>query len=126
RYLAGESLTSLTLWLQDELITSVADKPWRTGTLRTMLTNPRYAGLRAHHGEVVATAVWPAIITRNQHEQLVAAFARKKTTGRRTPRRYLLSGLLRCGKCGNKLFSSVRKDRKIETRRYVCMSGPDH
>ena len=122
RYLAGESLMSLTSWLQEEGVASVAGMPWRTSTLRQTLTNPRIAGLRAHNGEVVATAVWPAIITPATHEQLVAMFARKKVTGRRAPRRYLLSGLLRCGKCGNKLFSAARQD----TRRYVCMSGPDH
>jgi DNA invertase Pin-like site-specific DNA recombinase len=122
RYLAGESLMSLTEWLQEAGVASVAGMPWRTGTLRQTLTNPRIAGLRAHNGQVVATAVWPAIITPTQHEQLVAMFARKKVSGRRAPRRYLLSGMLRCGKCGNKLFSSARRD----TRRYVCMSGPDH
>lgn len=122
RYLAGESLKSLATWLQDEGILSVVGLPWRTSTLRQTLTNPRIAGLRSHNGEVVATAVWPAIITPGEHEQLVAMFERKKQSGRRTPRRYLLSGMLRCGKCGNKLFSSARRD----TRRYVCMSGPDH
>jgi site-specific DNA recombinase len=30
--------------------------------------------------------------------------------------------MLRCANCGGKLFSSVRG----ETRRYVCMAGPDH
>lgn len=122
RYLAGEALMSLTTWLQEEGVLSVAGLPWRTTTLRQTLTNPRIAGLRAHNGEIVATAVWPAIITPAQHEQLVAMFARKSVSGRRAPRRYLLSGMLRCGKCGNKLFSSARRD----TRRYVCMSGPDH
>jgi DNA invertase Pin-like site-specific DNA recombinase len=122
RYLAGESLRSLTTWMQDQGVMSVAGLPWATSTLRTMLTSARIAGLRAYKGEVVATAVWPAIITPAQHEQLVAAFSRRTTTGRRTPRRYLLSGLLRCGKCGNKLFSSARRD----TRRYVCSSSPDH
>ncbi|TFC24739.1 recombinase family protein [Cryobacterium sp. TMT1-3] len=122
RYLAGESLMSLANWLQEEGVSSVAGMPWRTTTLRQTLTNPRIAGLRAHNGVVVAVAIWPAIITKATHEQLVAMFARKKVTGRRAPRRYLLSGLLRCGRCGNKLFSSSRKD----TRRYVCMSGPDH
>jgi site-specific DNA recombinase len=122
RYLAGESLMSLTGWLQDQGVLSVAGLPWRTTTLRQTLTNPRLAGLRAHNGIVVATAVWPAIITPATHEQLVAAFARKASTGRRVARRYLLSGMLRCGKCGNKLFSSVRGER----RRYVCLSGPDH
>jgi site-specific DNA recombinase len=122
RYLAGESLGSLTTWLQDNGVLSVAGLPWRTGTLRQTLTNPRIAGLRAHNGEIVATAVWPAIVTPAQHEQLVATFARKAQSNRRAPRRYLLSGMLRCAKCGNKLYSSARRD----TRRYVCMSGPDH
>ena len=43
-------------------------------------------------------------------------------SGRRAPRRYALSGLLRCGKCGNTLYSAARQT----TRRYVCLSGPDH
>lgn len=122
RYLAGESLMSLTTWLQEQGILSVVGLPWRTTTLRQTLTNPRIAGLRAHNGEIVATAIWPAIITPAQHEQLVAAFARKAQSNRRAPRRYLLSGMLRCAKCGGKLFSSAR----VNTRRYVCMSGPDH
>lgn len=126
RYLAGESLMSLTTWIQEQGVLSVAGKPWRTSVVRAMLTNPRYAGLRAHNGDIIATAVWPAIITPEQHHQLVAAFARKKVSGRRTARRYLLSGLLRCGKCGNRLFSSLRRDGATERRRYVCASGPDH
>ena len=43
-------------------------------------------------------------------------------SGRRTRRRCLLSGLLRCGRCGGKLHASPR----ATTRRYVCLSGPDH
>lgn len=34
--------------------------------------------------------------------------------------------MLRCGKCGNKLFSSARHENGHETRRYVCSSSPDH
>ncbi len=126
RYLAGESLMSLTNWLQESGALSVAGLPWRTSTLRTMLANPRFAGLRAHNGVVVGPAVWPAIITPAQHEQILAAMERKKVTGRRSPRRYLLSGMLRCGKCGNKLFSSSRQEGDRNRRRYVCSSSPDH
>jgi DNA invertase Pin-like site-specific DNA recombinase len=126
RYVAGESLMSLTTWLQDEGVLSVASKPWRTGTLRQLLTNPRIAGLRAHRGEVVGEAIWPAIITVEQHRQLVAAFERKKVTNRRSARRYLLSGMLRCGRCGNKLFSSAKREGDRQRRRYVCSSSPDH
>lgn len=126
RYLAGESLMSLTRWLTEQEIETVGSSPWRTGGVRHLLTNPRIAGLRAHNGEVVAEAVWPAIITPAQHQQLVAAFGRKKVTGRRTARRYLLSGLLRCAKCGNRLFSASRQEGERRRRRYVCSSSPDH
>jgi site-specific DNA recombinase len=43
-------------------------------------------------------------------------------TGKRSLRRYLLSGLLTCGKCDSSLDSAARGD----TRRYVCQKGPDH
>jgi site-specific DNA recombinase len=122
RYLAGESLGSLTSWLQDENVPTVHGAKWQTSTIRQTLKNPRIAGLRSHNGAVVGDAVWPAIITPQMHHRLVAMFERKTASDRRVPRRYLLSGLLRCGKCEGKLFSSARIDR----RRYVCMSGPDH
>jgi site-specific DNA recombinase len=126
RYLAGESLMSLTTWLEASDVPTVRQKAWRTSAIRQCLTSPRIAGLRSHNGEVVAEAVWPAIITPAQHHQLVAAFGRKKITGRRTARRYLLSGMLRCGKCGNKLFSSARREGEHKRRRYICSSSPDH
>jgi len=39
----------------------------------------------------------------------------------RSPRRYLLTGLLRCGRCGTVMYS---RPRSGGLRRYVCASGP--
>ncbi len=78
--------------------------------------------MREHRGAVVGPATWPAIISQDQRDKLVARFEDSARTGRRCPRTYLLTGLLRCGRCDNKLFSAARADR----RRYVCNSGPDH
>ena len=86
------------------------------------MTSARIAGLRIHRGEIVGEAVWEPIITLEMRDKILAREAQQRVEGRRTPRRYLLSGLLRCGRCGGKLFSSPRAD----TRRYVCSSGPDH
>jgi site-specific DNA recombinase len=122
RFLAGESTISLTRWLQAEGIKSVYGMDWRTSTLRTMLANPRYAGLRTHRGQVIGPATWDGLIDEETHRKVVAKMAEKAASGRRTPQRYLLSGLLTCGKCGNRLYSSARKT----TRRYVCSSNPDH
>ncbi|GAA0989188.1 hypothetical protein ENKNEFLB_03195 [Nocardioides aquaticus] len=126
RFLAGESTRSLANWLNDQGIPTVTGKTWTTTTIKGMLINPRYVGLRAHRGTVVGRAVWEPLITDEDHRRILAKFAAKKTSGRRVPQRYLLSGMLRCGKCGNTLFSSARTERGKTTRRYVCSSGPDH
>ena len=123
RFLAGESLRSLVSWMNAQQVPTMAHADaWRTPTLRQILAGGRIAGLRDHHGVPAGPAAWPAIITLEQHQQILAIMKSNQRTGRRAPRRYLLSGLLVCGKCGNRLFSAARQDR----RRYVCLSGPDH
>lgn len=52
--------------------------------------------------------------------------AARTVTKTRAARTYLLSGMLRCGRCGNRLFSQAcyhNPDRRV--RRYVCLTGPD-
>ena len=122
RYLAGESLRSLATWLDAEGIRTVNGGPWRTNVVRLQLTSPRIAGLKEHRGQIVGNAVWEPVISVATRERLLAAFDQRKSSGRRSPRRYLLSGLMRCGLCGGLLYSA----RRETTRRYVCTSGPDH
>jgi DNA invertase Pin-like site-specific DNA recombinase len=122
RYLAGESLRSLATWLDQQGIRTVDGGPWKTTTLRAMLSSARIAGLREHRGQVIGAAVWKPIITERLRSRILARMTDLAVSGRRSPRRYLLSGLLRCAKCGNTLYSAAR----INRRRYVCLGGPDH
>lgn len=122
RFLAGESARSLCTWLTESGVSTVAGGPWRTTTLKGMLTSGRIAGFRTHHGVNVAKGQWEPIITEEDHRRVLAMYETKRTSGRRAPQRYLLSGMLRCGKCGSRLYSSARET----TRRYVCSKGPDH
>ena len=122
RYIAGESARAIAEDLQERGVPTTTGVAWRSTTLRGLLLSPRIAGLRAHRGEIVGKAVWEPIITVEQRQQVLNALEQKKASGRRAPRRYLLSGLLRCGKCGGKLYSAAR----VNERRYVCASGPDH
>ncbi len=122
RFLAGESLRSMAMWLESAGVQTVRGRPWKTPTLATMLTSGRIAGLREHHGVVVAKAVWDPIISESERDLVLAMFMRRKSSRVGVRHHYLLTGLLRCGKCGNSLYSSAR----TSGRRYVCMSGPDH
>jgi DNA invertase Pin-like site-specific DNA recombinase len=122
RFIAGESYRSLCTWLDEAGIATVAGGPWTITTLRSNLGSARIAGLRDHRGQLTK-AVWEPIISEVDRNKVLARMeAAKANPGRRTPRRYLLSGMLRCGKCGTRLYSATRQDR----RRYVCHSGPDH
>jgi hypothetical protein len=121
RYLAGESTASLTTWLQQgQDVPPVSGKTWSTTTVRNMLRSERNAGLRVHKGETVP-ATWKPIVDEADRQRVLARMSRNAATGKRTPRRYLLSGLLRCSDCGHKLYSERRKDKG----RYACRSGPD-
>lgn len=122
RYVAGESARAIAVDLQEREVPTATGAAWTSTTIRGIMTSPRIAGLRAHRGEIVGQAIWEPIVTVEQHQQVLNVMAQKKAAGRRAPRRYLLSGMLRCGKCGVKLYSAAR----VNERRYVCSSGPDH
>jgi site-specific DNA recombinase len=127
RYLAGQSIRSLTLWLNDSSIAPAVAKSWQTSAVRQILCSGRIAGLREHRGEVIGPAKWPAIITPAERDRVLARMASRSLAKTRAARTYLLSGMLRCGRCGNRLFSQARHvnpDHRV--RRYVCLKGPDH
>lgn len=127
RYLAGASIRSLTVWLNDSGIQPAVAKSWQTSAVRQILCSGRIAGLREHHGQVIGPAKWPAIITPAERDRVLARTTTRAVTKTRAPRTYLLSGLLRCGRCGNRLYSQARHanpDNRV--RRYVCLKGPDH
>ena len=122
RALAGESLTSLCRWLVEEEVPTVGGKEWRTTTLRGLLLNPRYAGISVLNGDVIGPAAWPAIIPAAQHERLRALLTDPARRTNRSARRYVLSGMCRCGRCGTKMYSQADPEHG---RRYLCRSGHD-
>lgn len=121
RYLAGESVTSLANWMNDENLPTVTGGQWGMATIRTMLANPRLAGQRTHRGQIVARGVWEPIITDEQHRQIVALMQTRKVNQVRSPRRALLSRTLRCALCGSVMFSGGSQNG---SRRYVCQADP--
>ncbi|HYB35382.1 MAG TPA: recombinase family protein [Mycobacterium sp.] len=127
RYLAGQSVKSLTVWLNESGIAPAVATSWHTPAVRQILCSGRIAGLREHRGQVIGPAKWPAIITPAERDRVLARMASRAVTKTRAARTYLLSGMLHCGRCGNRLFSQARHvnpDNRV--RRYVCLKGPDH
>jgi hypothetical protein len=120
RALAGDSLRSICLDLNERGVASASGKRWSSQTLRRMLMSARISGQREHRGEIVAKAEWPAIITARETQQLRAKLGDPDRRTNRASRRYLLTRLLRCSHCGAILVSRPRADG---VRRYVCASG---
>jgi len=121
--LAGASIRSICADWTSRSIQTVTGAPWNPHVLRTLLTSARIAGLREHHGEVVAEAEWEAIIDRATHEKLRAVLLDpKRLANRRPAKRYLLTGgLARCSLCGAGLVARPKQDGR---RCYVCARGP--
>lgn len=152
RYLAGDSLRTITAWLN-----TVAPLPkraptkkrpngtaggWDRAGVRTMLISPTYCGWRKHKpkGSTVATIVvdetgepkqaWLPIITPAMHRDIVDRFdfAARNTPNRGNDRRHLLSGVALCGVCGMTLdarrIGAVKGGAGYAT--YTCGSKKGH
>lgn len=121
RVLAGESLRSVTADLNARAVPTVHGGSWTTQVVRRLLLSARISGQREHHGQIVGKAQWDAIISTEDTARLRALLNDPARRLDRTPRRYLLAGLLRCAHCDAKLISRPRGDG---TRRYVCARVP--
>lgn len=130
RLLAGETVYGLVAdWTARQIPTSRGGR-WSQHTFRRMMQNERLIAKRTYKGVVVADAVWPAILDAGVFVRLQAVLAGRHTTfGGFGPRRYLLSGIVFCGKptaeggvCGKRLIANAKEGRR---RTYVCSSRPE-
>ncbi|MEA9997843.1 recombinase family protein [Cryobacterium sp. RTS3] len=98
--------------------------PWRNDSVRVVLLNPRYMGKRAHLGEIVADAEWPALV---EDATWLAVSATLNNPARNTGKstgRYLLSGLAVCGVCGANAHAGANARPGI--RAYRCSGSTGH
>jgi site-specific DNA recombinase len=116
----GEPLRSVIRDWHARGIVTPTGKTWKLGPLRRLLSSARISGRKEHQGVIVGPAVWPGIITPARSDRLRAVLS--VTRARRAPRRYLLTGLAVCGRCGTKLSARPRGD---QTRCYVCPGVPE-
>jgi DNA invertase Pin-like site-specific DNA recombinase len=118
RLLAGASTSSIVNDWDARGIRTPTGRPWLVSSIRRMLMAPRIAGFRSHHGVVVGSGHIPAILDPETHTRLVAVLTTRR--GRVIPqgRTYLLTGLVTCGRCGNRLQAHPGANA---VRRYACV-----
>lgn len=129
QYLSGTSITKLVDYLNAEGHIG-KDKPWSYRTVRNVLDNIVYTGRTNFKGEVY-DGEHTAIITDEAYYKTQDELQRRQKEAyakNNNPRpfqaKYLLSGMLRCGKCGagfELIQGSVRKDG-TRFKRYRCFS----
>ena len=106
--IAGTSLAEATRQVSAEL-----GRPVRTTGLKGALTGHRIVGMRSYIPAAdrrrgvtkgtVSAAVWPAVLDEVTWRKVRAILLDPRRVKARPPRRYLLTGLLHCGKCGKPL-----------------------
>lgn len=104
--LAGGSISDIARTWNAAEAYGLNGRPWSASTVSLFLRKPRNAGLRDHHGEIVGAGTWPPLIDEQTWRASQAVLnAPGRAPGRKTVRKHLLTGVLRCGKpdCGGYL-----------------------
>ena len=118
RVLAGEPLRSICRDWEDRRIATSEGHGWRTRDLRRFLTSAFISGQREVEGRLIP-GIWPALVSADTLGRLRARLLRRNERGR--PALSLLSGTLKCGRCGRAM---THHSGGSAPRRYRCSKQP--
>lgn len=121
RYIAGESIWSLVQWLNGHGWRGNRGTPFSDNTLRKILDSGFAAGKFYAGGDpkrgvkpTLHDGIHEPLITPEEwQDYLDARSARRKVPPRREGSRYLLSGLVRCARCGS-VMVAYREEPKLK------------
>jgi site-specific DNA recombinase len=128
RILAGDSLRAIRLdWARQGVTTPSTEARARKGQppapfsnqmLRKLLLSPRLAGYRSHHGTLHPSEEYPVIVEPAKWEAVkqVLTDPARTTNHRGGLRRHLLSGLLYCGICEQRMYPRSRGNGQVVYR----------
>jgi hypothetical protein len=123
RVLAGETTWSVAKdFNARDIPTPGTSAEWVGQRVGLMLQRPTYAGLRTHHGSIT-DGQWEALISPEDHQQLVAILSNpNRRTQRGVEPQWLLSGTAKCGVCG----ARVERLKNGGYDSYTCASPRRH
>ena len=122
-YLSGMAINKIQQQLNSE--GGHGKDKWHYNSVFRILKNPIYAGYNSYLGEVYK-GNHEAIISLETHEKTLKEIEmrgvkqRKEKNPRPFQSKYMLSGLLRCNKCGGYIKSRVSPSYKGSKVHYVC------
>lgn len=124
RFNAGESLTAIAAWLQAGALPTRSGNRWLPTTVRRMLLNPRYCGRQTYRRQPTgAMGTWTPIIAEVVFDtaQIILDDPRRNVRGGATTgRKYLGSGIYRCGEAGCGERVSSHTGGSTPTGSYAC------
>lgn len=137
RIMDGASRHSIAADWRARGIRTVPGGEWSHTAIGRILTKPRLAGIQTHRGKIVTDAVgeplmgkWEPIMDRDEFDRLQVALQRGSRKGGMAPghRKYLLSGIIRCGICGSRMYGvPARRAKTANAHGYQCqIEGADH
>jgi site-specific DNA recombinase len=126
RVLAGESVRSIAAWANSEGARTSTDREWTQRAVRTLLLSPGLAKQRVYHGKIVADGTWkaPAVVPRDQWEQVRAVLNENHRPRAGRPTTTLLGGIAACGICDQNLWGHPRPKHRGGALEYVCPKAP--
>lgn len=125
--LKGATLSSVARsWNSDGLTTTTKEQgPWGVTQVRRVMLNPRYSGKRVYNGSDVAAGNWEPILDEETAKLLEEKLndPRRRTAPDDLNSKYLLSGILICGKCGHKMFAGPITSKGTRSMVYRCFGS---
>jgi site-specific DNA recombinase len=123
RYVAGESIYQLVRWLNAHGYRTLNHGLWSDRTLRRVLDSGFAAGLFAARG-TLHDGAHVALIERDLWQAYKDARIRRRATpSRRERSQYVLSGLVRCGRCGHAMVAGQFGDARQP--KYRCATSKE-
>jgi len=121
RIVRGESLGQVSAGLNKRGILTTMGNLWTGQQLSQALRSPRMAGLRVYEGRVLQ-GKWEAAVPQGEWADTVAELDSRKNKGTgRNVAAHLLTGLVRCGRCGQNLRAAhFRQANGQMFDRYQC------
>lgn len=131
RYVAGESFYALVRWLNAHGWKTHGGRTWSDTQLRRVMDSGFAAGRFQHEGQWYDGVHEPAIDAATWQAYLDGRHVRRALPARTQRSQYLLSGLVRCSRCGGPMVAGQLGARTDATRvpKYRCQraktEGPE-